>query len=77
MSLPTPATDQLDGDLHSVGDDEFFDHLDAARQIPVYDADGNEVDVFADVVDARQQKAAIEAAGGTWTPADFLPGGAS
>lgn len=77
MATPVPpASDQLDGDLHSVTDDEFFDHLDTARQIPIYDADGHQVDVFADVVDARAQKAAIEAAGGTWTAGQFLPGGA-
>lgn len=69
----TPERDQLDGDLHSVTDDEFFENLEVAKQIPIYDADGNEVDVFGDVVDARQQKAAIEAAGGIWTPEEFLP----
>ena len=70
--MADPRTDQLDGDLHSVTDDEYFENLAAARQIPIYDAAGNEVDVFADVVDARQQKTAIEAAGGTWTPEQFL-----
>lgn len=65
-------SDQLDGDLHSVTDDEFFENLEVARRIPIYDADGNTVDVYGDVIDARQEKAKIEAAGGTWKPEDFL-----
>lgn len=76
MTEPEPLPDQLEGDLHSVTDDEYFEHLDQAKQIPIYDADGNEVDVFADVVDARQQKADADAEGRTWAPDDFLPGSA-
>jgi hypothetical protein len=72
MSDPSLGDDQLDGDLHSVTDDEYFAAL-AAMPV-VRDADGKPVDVIGDVVDARQQKAEIEAAGGTWTPDDFLPG---
>ena len=75
MSEPTPADDQLDGDLHSVTDDEYFDALATAPVIR--DGDGNPVDIAADVVDARPQKAEVQAAGGSWTPADFLPGATS
>lgn len=67
----------LEGDLHSVTDDEFFDHLEVAKQVPIYDADGHEVDVFGDVVDAREQKRQIEEAGGVWAPEDFIDGGRS
>ena len=72
MSDATPVDDQLEGDLHSATDDEYFDALATAPVIR--DADGNPVDIAIDVVDARPQKAAVQAAGGSWTPEDFLPG---
>jgi len=66
MSDPTQAPDQLDGDLHSLSDDEYFEAL--AAMPAVRDADGSPVDVTGDVQDRRAEKAAAAAAGQEWTP---------
>lgn len=47
-----------EGNLHDLTDDAYFAAL--AEMPPVLDAEGNEVtDLFADVVDAREEKAQI------------------
>lgn len=51
------AHDPDEGNLHELTDDTYFQNLhDDPAQI--FDAEGNPVDITADVIDARGQKAA-------------------